>query len=854
MVEMLRIVILAGSLAACVTLPIRGVVYVDRNGDGTRQDGEPGLGNVVVSHEGKVFARTDPVGAFELELAPETPVGIVWARVPAGFRPGPVWTVGTSHDLGVIPLTDAELATPVTFIVGADTHTTTSQGPWTGGDLADAFDQATSLPSPPRFLTVVGDVTNGNQPDQFEVVDAAVRSAGVPWIPVPGNHDWYDGGTAWRARWGPDNYSFDIDQLHIIVWDTNLSPDEQIAFFEADLANVSPDMTVLGLGHDSPPDDVADRMSALGVDYLFTGHWHANRRVERTGLVEWGTQTFVMGSIDQSPSGYRIVTFDGDTPIVEHRARLVAPQLDVTAPHRGSCAPAGPSEILVAAALDADTPTVTARLDCGPELALSPRGGWSFGVERPALSPGTHRLDVHAESSSGRQIAKTIAFNVCDAPAAARVSADWPQVGGGPMHTSATTRPITPPVTQLWATSIGGNLLLGSPVVKDGVVVVASWDLGSGDQGGLVALDLVTGAIRWKYKTPYQARSAPAIDGDTVVAVLNNGEVHALSLQTGELRWLHDAAEGQDSRASATWASPTIANGIVYVTTQQRMSGLDLDSGAVVWARDLAPTYPWLGTLAAVAVSDDLAIATFNRDDGMTAWTAATGTMQWKIRSSLTMAINATPVISGDTIYIVNSASEVSAIDLRSAVAAWSTSVTADSNDWMYTVTATPALADGRLFVPTQWKDLVVLDAATGDELWRATTPVGTLNFAHYRDAEPGFAASPVVTGDILWLPRPDGTLAALRTTDGTELWSTTLGAPVVSAPTPAGDYLVVATFDGTVRALASSPTVTPDPVDDCPSAEPPPSPAAGCCSARADWPGWLAALCVFGFVMRRRR
>jgi hypothetical protein len=112
-----------------------------------------------------------------------------------------------------------------------------------------------------------------------------------------------------------------------VVWDANLPEPIQTAFFAADLTHVDPSMIVIGLGHGSPRDEVADQLAALGVDYLFTGHWHANRKVERTGLVEWGTQTLVMGGIDSSPAGYRVVTFDGDTPTVVHRERLVEPHL-----------------------------------------------------------------------------------------------------------------------------------------------------------------------------------------------------------------------------------------------------------------------------------------------------------------------------------------------------------------------------------------------------------------------------------------------------------------------------------------------------------------------------------------------
>ena len=209
----------------------------------------------------------------------------------------------------------------------------------------------------------------------------------------------------------------------------------------------------------------------------------------------------------------------------------------------------------------------------------------------------------------------------------------------------------------------------------------------------------------------------------------------------------------------------------------------------------------------------------------------------------------------------MNSQGTVTAASLSSSAQLWSTPLFEGSSDWDYIVTATPALAGGRLFVPTHYDELFALDAATGIELWRYETPGGPLNFTHYRAVEPGFAASAVVTGDIVWVPRPDGTLAALAATDGHELWTTQLGAPIVSAPAPAGDYLVVATFDGTVRALVPAPAVTPQAVAECdPLPEPdgadPGLPPAGCCGAgeNPSSAALLAALVGLVIVRRRRR
>jgi outer membrane protein assembly factor BamB len=850
---------LAGLVAAC-GVPIRGVVFVDHNRDGLRQDDEPGIAGVRVGWERVGFATTRGDGSYDLDAVSDT--GLVWVRVPDGYRPGAVWRWidsggGDGIDLGVVPITADEAAAPLTFVVASDSHVTADpMNTWDGGDLVDAIDQALGLPEPPRFFTIVGDITQSNTDAEFERIAAAVGQFAVPWVPVAGNHDWYDGGANYRRYFGPDNYAFDAGGVHFVVWDTNLPDDDQIAFLAAELADVPMETVVVAIGHFSPSDAVADEMNLLGVDYLFTGHWHANRKLQRGAITEWGTQAFVMGGIDASPSGYRVVTMIDGVPQIEYRDRLVTGHLDVTAPHPGTCASETGFPIVVAAALDATIADVSVRVDCGEPMSLVHAGGWAFRGTGPALAPGTHSLSITATTPSGRSLERLVAFDVCAPTVGAPVLGDWLQVGGAADHRGARVEPIAPPLGARWSTTVGGSPSLGTPVVGGGVVVVAITDNGAGDRGGAIALDLATGAELWRYATMFPAVGAAAISGDTVVIATKSGEVHAVGLADGQMRWIYDAAEGVPTFDAAMWSPPTIDGGLVYVAVQANFAALDLATGVPVWTRDpMDPVFTWLGSLAAIAVADGNAIAALSRTTGVTGWNATTGAPRWSVNDGRTVAVNAAPVIdpATNTVYLANAAGQVSSANATTGQIAWTMNLAEGGWDWAYIVSATPALADGRLFVALQWSDLVALDATTGAELWRFATAGGPLNYAHYRSAEAGFPAGAIVTGDVVWIGGPDGRLHALDAATGAELWSTQLGAPIVSAPAPAGDALIVATYDGTIRALAPATEVVPAAVEACaPPVEPPyPADDDGCASSRG---GTLAILIVVLFVVRRRQ
>src|SRR5262249_39737141 len=225
--------------------------------------------------------------------------------------------------------------------------------------------------------------------------------------------------------------------------------------------------------------------------------------------------------------------------------------------------------------------------------------------------------------------------------------------------------------------------------------------------------------------------------------------------------------------------------------------------GGMLWSVDPVPQGQDSQALSAVAGGEGAAIGVFNRAfGGVGAWDRGTGAALWRFEGPLTTAINASPVVAGGLVYVVNGMDDVFALDATSGALHWQIRLDPTGFDWGNATVGAPAVAHNVLVVPTLYRDLVALDATTGFELWRFAGRPGLVRATHYRGArEAGFESSPVITGDIAWAADTAGVLSALDLHTGARLWQTDLGTPALGGLAVSGDWLVVATYDGTVRA-----------------------------------------------------
>ena len=131
----------------------------------------------------------------------------------------------------------------------------------------------------------------------------------------------------------------------------------------------------------------------------------------------------------------------------------------------------------------------------------------------------------------------------------------------------------TPPATlELLWTYDAGEVIDSSAAIVDGVVYV-----GGGD-GDLIALDLESGSLRWKYTTGNLiGESSPAVGPDTVYIGDLGGIVHAVGISDGvERRTFRTDSEIK--------SSPVLVNDIVLIGSYDgHLYALDARTGAERW-------------------------------------------------------------------------------------------------------------------------------------------------------------------------------------------------------------------------------------------------------------------------------
>ena len=252
--------------------PVAGVVFEDRNANGARDPGEPGLGGVTVSNQHEVV-QTAADGSYTL---PRPGYGIVFVSLPDGYAAvNRFWqTAASSPARADFALRARPASGTFTFIHASDTHV----GPQSTGRLK--LLRAIVDERRPEFVLVTGDLVGdalrvGEQEarEQYDLYTEVMSRFPVPVWNVPGNHENFGierhlslvspkhplyGKGMYRQRLGPNHYSFTYGGVHFVgldsvdiadLWDDGHLDEVQLAWLKADVARLPSGMPIITFNH-----------------------------------------------------------------------------------------------------------------------------------------------------------------------------------------------------------------------------------------------------------------------------------------------------------------------------------------------------------------------------------------------------------------------------------------------------------------------------------------------------------------------------------------------------------------------------------------------------------------------------
>ncbi|HEX3868088.1 MAG TPA: metallophosphoesterase [Gemmatimonadaceae bacterium] len=250
--------------------PITGVVFDDRNGNGVRDSGEPGIAGVAVSNQDTVVT-TDAMGAYRITARG---TGVIFVSTPDGYTArGTFWKPVSPGGVD-FALSRAPRARELTFVHASDTHLSPAS-------LARTERLRAVVDSlHPDLLLITGDLVR----DALRVGEAEATSYyelfakerslfRVPVFTVPGNHENFGierdtshvsadnplyGRAMYHKYFGPDYYSFTRGGVHFVGLNTVDIADKeyyghvdsvQLAWLARDLALVAPATPVVTFDH-----------------------------------------------------------------------------------------------------------------------------------------------------------------------------------------------------------------------------------------------------------------------------------------------------------------------------------------------------------------------------------------------------------------------------------------------------------------------------------------------------------------------------------------------------------------------------------------------------------------------------
>ncbi|MBI5885549.1 MAG: PQQ-binding-like beta-propeller repeat protein [Deltaproteobacteria bacterium] len=393
-------------------------------------------------------------------------------------------------------------------------------------------------------------------------------------------------------------------------------------------------------------------------------------------------------------------------------------------------------------------------------------------------------------------VASVIAGCAATPPPTRQYSA-WSTQFQGETRSNVSPDAIALPLEKAWTKDISAFRFINryepqessSPVISDGVLYTGS------DAGDVYAIELATGSVRWSFDADYPVEGTVSTGDGRVCFGSANGVFRCLDAATGIEAWRFQTKSGIVS-------SPLIRDGRVWFTSSDdRLYALSLNNGEKLWVynrgtyQTVAPRVP-----GSSAFYDGKLYQLFS-DGYVVALSAETGKELWAVKTApdfdTALATRRVPLVHDGKVYVIDGKNAVVALDgaTGKTMAAYDAIAAYDF-----------VIVGDRTLVAAGSDYVVAVDMRSGAILWKKELthkPISSIIAA----GDHLFILSNFKKAlwDISYFEKSMGHIEAVRLSSGEALWSEELKSTLTARAGAAYGYAAVVADKGSVRVYAPS-------------------------------------------------
>ncbi len=746
----------------CLAVTVSGRVFFDKDNDGAMSPGENAIAGVAVS-DGRLVVVTPASGEYRLETEPGR---IVFVSLPRGYRAAESFYKAIETDTTLdFPLRQwiASRADSVRFAQITDIHVTDHA---TVRTLVEDLDEINSLDPGAEFVLATGDlVNNGKNVPEFDNYARGIRTSRLPVFNVPGNHDASNAESManYRRILGPEYYSFNVGNCHLVVVNSMAFDDAQKAWIAKDLALAPKGSRRIFAMHYLPTEAQMDYLDSVGASAILSGHWHGDRARQSGGVLDLNTPPLRFGGIDRTARSFRIVDVAGDEVTSElrfggfkHHAVVVSPS--------GSPSPRNGKLQVVVNAYDSCAKVTSVECAIGNRrVRLKRASAWSWVGEIAASKDFETPQHVIAEirDTKGDRWGAEADFQLGKA-----------LTGEHPVLSLVAVAPT------------GGFITLSSPQAQDGMVAIGVNDTGDLKDSGVRVFDEGL-SNEWHFHTDSAIKNNVAISPKGIYATSVAGRLYGLDRMNGKPRWSVDL---DPERERWETAATTVADGFVYVGGVSYIAAFEEELGLPMWSTTLAKSDWWpSGNVIPTVVDGRLLMMT---RVGAHAFDAKKGNPLWGIPGRFN---GCAP--SGDFVYTIKD-------DLPASVDPAAGTVVWTGTDKVGDTASGPAVSGDKMVVGTADGRVCAYSTKDGALIWSFITGPSLSSLQPYKRGLSDVNSTPTIADGKVYIGASDGVLYALSLATGERLDSYNIGSPIASSPLVYAGRLYVGAYDGNLYAF----------------------------------------------------